>query len=476
MILKKLNHKRAHLIILILALIILSIPPIVRIINYESNPIGSLSYYDMRISSQINQKGHISYDELAYAGSNYSIDAYHHILAFFSNLLPTVLIIFLLPIILGLLSVHIFYLLIRKLTKKKSIANLSTLIYILSPIFVYLFCFPNHHYIPVLINLIIAFLLISEKKKVISFLLCLLVPLFGIKHTMVLLAIFIVLAFYKKKQRKQILWHSILLIVSALFYYVPIYLMYGIQKTQTIEKINLFNSFVSDFGALVSFSIFFIMLSLMSLFLIEKEHDSLAIYIGALIILILSYYITELRFYLNFILVIIVTIALIKIIKRKWKLPGLKNIAILAIICGLIFTSISYIDRISNFEPHQNKINALEWLEEQPQGTVISHYSNGYLIETIANKKTFLNPSLNHPETVQRKLDSDIIFYSHHLSDTTEKLEKYNIKYIFIDQSMKNGEVWEKENQGLLLILEESGLFRKIYSLDNIEIWTYLQK
>jgi len=215
-------------------------------------------------------------------------------------------------------------------------------------------------------------------------------------------------------------------------------------------------------------------MSIMGLFTVNKSQDALPIYIGSIIALILSYKFVILRFYINFILVFVVTIAFIQIIKRKWKLPNLKSIAILVIICGLLFPTISYINRVSNSEPSMAKIDSLNWFKDQPQGMVLSHYSNGYWIESIANKQTLMNPDLSKKEALKRYTDSKIIFNSYKLSDTQEKLDEYNIKYIFIDPEMKKGLVWQKDNQGILLLLAESGQFQQIYSLEGIEIWMYL--
>ena len=474
MIIKELNKKNALIFILILAFIVLLIPTAVRLINYDGSPIGDIVYYNLRISKEITKNNYLEQDILAYGGTDYIQNPYHYFLAYTSKIIPLRVLVYLLPILFGLLSLYIFNLIIKKLTKKRSTANLASIIFILSPIFIYLFAFPNNAYIPVFINLLITYLVLNQKPNIFILLLCLLIPLFGISHTIILFMLFILLPFYKKQTRKNLLLPSIALVISSLFYYVPFYLKYGILINQTFTTVNIFNSFITDFGAIISFSLFFIMMSIMGLFMTNKSHDTLPIYIGSIIALILSYTFVTLRFYINFILVFIVTIALIQIIKRRWKLHNLKNIAILVIICGLIFPTISYIDRISNSEPSMAKIDSLNWLKDQPQGIVLSHYSNGYWIESIASKQTLMNPDLSNKETLQRYEDSKVIFNSHRLSDTQEKLNQYSIKYIFIDQEMKKGLVWEKDSQGLLLLLSESGQFQQIYTLDGIEIWTYL--
>ena len=148
----------------------------------------------------------------------------------------------------------------------------------------------------------------------------------------------------------------------------------------------------------------------------------------------------------------------------------------LVIICGLLFSTISYLNRISNIEPNLEVISSLEWLYNQNPGVVFSHYEKGFWIETIANKPTVMNELFDYsPDVEKRYNDSIKIFNSRNLKTTTIILDKYNVTYIWIDKKMKTGQVWEKENQGLLFILKNSERFKRIYSLDKIEIWKYIK-
>jgi hypothetical protein len=65
------------------------------------------------------------------------------------------------------------------------------------------------------------------------------------------------------------------------------------------------------------------------------------------------------------------------------------------------------------------------------------------------------------------------LFYSRILVDTQKIFKKYDIKYIYIDDSMKNGKVWSREDQGLLFLLKNSEIFKNIYNSQNIEVWEY---
>ena len=81
-----------------------------------------------------------------------------------------------------------------------------------------------------------------------------------------------------------------------------------------------------------------------------------------------------------------------------------------------------------------------------------------------------------YPYAEERFNDSLEIFYSRNLKDTKILLEKYNINYIWIDNKMKNGLVWEKEQQGLLFLFRNNETFNNIYNNQGIEIWEIIKE
>jgi len=104
----------------------------------------------------------------------------------------------------------------------------------------------------------------------------------------------------------------------------------------------------------------------------------------------------------------------------------------------------------------------------------LSHFSNSFWIQKIAERPTFIDPTLkNNPLYDPLFNTTDIIFYSRNIDITTSLLNKNNITYIWIDKDMKNQKVWTKPDQGLLFLLENSKIFKKVYDRDSIEIWKF---
>ena len=64
------------------------------------------------------------------------------------------------------------------------------------------------------------------------------------------------------------------------------------------------------------------------------------------------------------------------------------------------------------------------------------------------------------------------IFKSREFKRTVQLLEDNKISIIWIDKSMKNGQVWNSNDEGLLYMFRNDR-FLKIYDTNGIEIWRF---
>jgi len=475
MLLKKLQQNKTTLYIFLIALIILILPLLTRLLHYDNSLIGDQAYYYERMANSINSNHLFTFDHLAYGGSEYIPHTYHSFLAFCSNFIPLQLFMQIFPGLLGMFSLFLFYKILRKFKLRKAYTNLSCFIFSISPIFIYLFSYPNDQYIPVsLILLSIYFIRQPTKKWIFAILPIIAISLFNIIHSLVLLIILIILRLYKQLSKKKTTITLTILITFTLAYHIPFFLRYGFPHGSNFVELNIFNSFIGDFGALISFSIPFLLISILGTLMLTSKREILPAVSFIVLTTILSYSIIPLRFYLNILLVLLVSFAIQQLLRRKWQLKSIKKMAMLAILCSLAFSTLVYINHISTSSPSNELIDSMSWLNSQNSGVVLSHQDNGFWIENLANKSTVINPSTEYISSIDATYeDVQNIFYSYHVEETLILLNNYNIKYILITPEMKQGKVWEKENQGFLLILKESPKFKKIYSLNNIEIWTY---
>jgi len=274
----------------------------------------------------------------------------------------------------------------------------------------------------------------------------------------------------KEKSKKAIILLSIIILISAVF--MPVYFQ---EKTEVLPKENILQSSISDLGALIGIGVFNILLAFIGFVLMwKKKKEHIFIFLPLLVMLISLFYLQPVIIYLNFMLAVLAGHAFIRIRNMDWQVKMIKNLTILLIICGLVFSTISYLNRVSNMQPDNEVINSLDWLKHysKQEEIVFSHYSKGFWISSVAERPVVTDKMFEYyPDAEERFNDSLEIFYSRNLKNTRALLNKYNISYIWVDNEMKNGLVWEKEQQGLLFLFRNNETFKNIYNNQGIEIW-----
>lgn len=478
---KKKEKRKKNLIILILVtIIVLLAPHVIRYFYFDNLFIGSQAYYHARIAETILTNNIPSEDVLGFGGIPYSFNPYHLILAATSYFLGITLSSIFLPFIFGLLSIFSFFLILDKLKVKLITNTITTLILILSPSFLYTFTLSHQYPLFIFMNLLaFYFLIIKETKKtrfIISIILFSLNATFGLFE--VLIIILLLISYYVIKKDKRIFIILLLMAIASSIYYIDISTLNIFENTNFIEK-SFIKDLLTDIGAVTGLGIFNLLLALIGLYLKWKDkHTYSFIYVIIAILFFSYYYLGKPVFiYLNFILVIFEGIALYKLITMKWQLNLIRNLTITILIFGLLFSSISFIMRMSVSFPDENVKESLSLLKSEHGQVVLSHYKNGFWIEYFAGKKTVMDENFyNAPSPNERFSDSNFIFMSYDLEATKKKIKKYNINYIFITPEMKKGLVWNKEKQGLLFLLRNSETFKNIYSKNDFEVWEVITK
>jgi len=134
--------------LLLIALIVLLSPTFIR---SSKTYIGEDSYFYSRLSEKINA-GDYSYDELSYSGRYFTYSlAQPLIFLFFSRLFPEYLIINIIPVIFAMLSLFLFYKILKEFYIEPNVIYFSLISLIVSPPFIYVFSSYNFlcywHYI-----------------------------------------------------------------------------------------------------------------------------------------------------------------------------------------------------------------------------------------------------------------------------------------------------------------------------------------
>lgn len=451
-----------------IAFVILSLPSFIR--DEQNLLIGREAYSHLRIAESPLS----SYDELSYGGRFLLFNAYPLILNITSRAFNTDLLsvsIFL-PIFFGLVAVMLFYFILKRLELSRLTTVLAAIALLISPAFIYLFSTSNIYIIPIILSLA-CFLLLLHDKKLLAYGLLLITIFFGLMPFLISMALLIIYS-VKTKEYKGLyaLFFLLLLLMPIIKFGMPEFLGFSSLPEGINFKVQ---SFIAEFGSEIGLSIFAVILAIFGfLHLWQKKYEHLAVYITIIALLLFSLLEIKSILYLNFFIAVLASLGIARLLYKRWESLLLNVVIGIILTVGLISAFVFQASLLANALPNKDVIDSFEYLsKETKENTVVfSYYTKGYWITALANRKNVMDENfLYAPDVNEKYRDSATLFYSREMNTTLSIIEKYNIKYIWIDAMMKNGQVWKEEDEGLLFLLGASKKFRKEYSNDYVEIW-----
>jgi len=150
----------------------------------------------------------------------------------------------------------------------------------------------------------------------------------------------------------------------------------------------------------------------------------------------------------------------------KWEISWIRNLTILFLLYGLLFSIVSYTPRLSMALPNNDIADGLSWLRYNSKEEVIfSDYKNGFWIEYFSGQPVILDPLVYNKSRLD---DSRFILNSRSLKETKLLLNKYNVSYIYIDNTLRQS---IGENKGLLFLLRNNETFKMVYNNSYTQIY-----
>ncbi|MEM2131063.1 MAG: hypothetical protein QXR96_00935 [Candidatus Woesearchaeota archaeon] len=378
--------------------------------------------------------------------------------------------------------------------KKLNLENYSFFV-VLNPSFIFVFLFLNEFIFSFLLFLIGLLFLLDQKYflTLFFFILAILFNPYFFYIIIVSLALF-----YSINSQKKVFSFLIILTTSILF---------------SMLKIKDSFNIISDFGN-IGISIFTLILSLVGLIyhIKNNKEKNFLIYITIIFLYLVSQYYFYFIIFLTLILAYFASYSYKKINDSQWHSTIFKNFVLLLIFCGLLFSTLSFLNNQKKEMLEKKDLLAYEWLSDHEQKNtnkniidkenndkennkvnnkvnnennnkqnnkyssnsrvVLNYYKNGYIL-SYYNLTPYVD--LNYYNSGKRlKIEnSEKILKSRNLKEIISFLKENNIKYIFIDENLKEL-IGKKENEGILLILKTSKYFKKIYYYQNIEIYEFL--
>ena len=432
------------------------------------------SNYHIRISEQISEVSIIQKDMLSAGGNVYVFNLFHYIshylLLFFGGYL-----FYILPILMGVISTQLVLLIFDKLNINKNVSLITSVLFILTPAFFNMFTTFKPLIFAVPLVLFSLFLLIKQKLAP-GIILMAIIPLFGLKGTILAILLLIAIIPFIKELGTNVFWKgkywigiTIMLFVGVLSYGFVV-LKLGLPNNAFFE-ISGINTFFSESGGFYGIQLimtFLVFLGVVETWNQKRKYYPMYLTLTACIALIILYS-EQFLIYISLFTAFFSAYGITSLFstKRKWGFNVLKQTTMLMIAITLIVST-----AFAVLQGEEEDLECLEKLEDMPQGTVLSDFSNGFLIERYS-KRAYTDENYYYVKDWNYRLNvTKRVFSSRNLVETVDILKNESIDYILVDKEMKQNR-WNSTDDGLLGLLENSETFKKVCGNLDIEIWSF---
>jgi len=446
-----------RLTFVLLALIVLLVIPLLRLFAGQPVVYGNTVYGDaVRVSRSDPVSGMIFY-----------VEPWHYFLKAVYSILPFTLAATIIPIGLGVLFVFLLGYLLKSL-KYDNLASLLTIsVVILSPFFIFNFTHLSRQAVAMV--LILAGWLLLSRFSIVGFFLLISASLLGFSSAIAVLISGLI--FWNVHDDKKGLIAAFLSMLAILLLHLPKFLL---QETFPVPT-EWFVLFLSDLGGRGGLATFGILLALVgTVYALKHRRKYYISFICTGAMFILSFFFQNLLPFVGLLVSLVAGYGFSKIWKRKWTLPAAHYFCLLVMFCGILFSGVAHLKLLQHDSPSKDIVEAFSWLRTQNSGNVLSDWRNGNWISYYSGNKVFLNEDLSRQGMNKRYFESKNIFRETRMQALSSFLQINKIKYVVITKSMLNGDVWERENQGMMFLLQNRETFKKVFFNDEVIIWEYL--
>ncbi len=160
-----------------------------------------------------------------------------------------------------------------------------------------------------------------------------------------------------------------------------------------------------------------------------------------------------------------------RLARRKWSLRDAQPLVLLLVACLLLFLLLTHIGAITREPPTDKLVRTLAALPPDG-GVVLSPPALSPFVEALAG-----HPALPREHECdspsERCNDVERLYYTWRMDDAEPILAEYNITYLLITQEMRDGAVWNRDDEGLLFLLDHSERFKRVAADPQEELWKY---
>ena len=233
---------------------------------------------------------------------------------------------------------------------------------------------------------------------------------------------------------------------------------------------QIVSDLVSDLGGLSGIGLFLLLIAIIGLAVTWKKRKFYVVYFLLPLLIPAYLYRTNTIFPLAIVIAVFAALGFIKIFERHWVLDSLKKFTFLLLILGIIFSSLTYLDRITINGPTSADEETLTWIKKNTpnDAIILSDPKNSYYINYFAERKAFSGPSkVNNVNNISAQ-----IFSALYIQDLFPLLEENDISYIYLTSDMKQK---LPADQGILFLFKNEK-FKLVHSYQGYEVWKFTKE
>lgn len=442
------KHK-IGLVFLLIALVILLIPTVYRVLFFDSLLITEQPYLHMHIVK---------------TGMG-EVTAYHVLLDLLSGFVSLSVLSIVLPLLLGLATLFFFYLILRTYVTQERILFLILLVLVLSPAYIYTFTVSSPHALALFLIVCGLWVFIQQKPYDLFSIIFFSFAAMSMFNALIIILLLGTYFLLERAKGKLILFTSLVLILLVLSFNTPFFITY----MQSQDALFL-SRIVADFGG-IGFGIFSILLFFIGIGMYARPLKFL-LYPLSIFFLFTLFLTTETVMYLQLFLALFAGLGFYRVCASRWVIREMRYVVLIILFCGVLFSALSFMNRLSTHEPTPAFMKSLDWLSTQKSGLVLSHETRTYYLRERTGFPVFFDALSTQPSD----MDASAIFQSRNLPFVEGQFTAHNITYLFIDKKMKEGLVWEREDQGLLFLLRNKDVFELVFDNTAVQIYQFKRK
>jgi hypothetical protein len=430
--------------LIIVAILMISLPFFIRVSHDINTMPGTESYYHSIADTSIS----------FFSGAHYVWEPFHFVFNWWQYIFGSALY---LPALLALGSFILYWLLLNKLKFKKNVKMWSLLVFALSPAFISTGFFTLRSSFA-FFCLLLGCVCLLYRWRVIGIFLFAIAGLSGWVAWMGALAFIIFLMILRPFLKKScLIILGVLFVILVLFPFPPF-----------LRGITGIPGVLGDLGGIFGISIFVMLLiSVAAIVLWSNKAKYYSIFALLAALFISCLFLPELSIYANVFASGLAGFALAWLQSRKWELHFLRDVSLLVLFCGLLFSAVSHIALISDYPPTGEFFESLDI----DKGLILTHPKYGFWLES-AGFSVVADPYVNYRPDAESRLESlDNIFHTNSIKDAKKILSHYDVDYVLITSEMTEGLVWDDDESGLAFLMRNPETFKIVRNTDKVDLW-----